>query len=346
MRFIGRKTLLLDNIHEVILEHAPDAKTFCDIFSGSGTVARYFKQWYEVSSNDLLYFSYVLQKATVENDNLPTFDKLSQTLNINDPITYLNSLELQEMEYLAQEKRFFQNTYAPIGNRMYLNNENALRIDYIRILIETWYQNHLLNENEYYYLLACLIEGIPFVSNISGTYGAYHKTWDKRTYKKFELIRLDVISNRKNNKCFNQDGNELIHALQGDVLYIDPPYNSRQYLPNYHLLETAALYDYPIAKGVTGQRNYDNKKSDFCIKNKVLSSFEDLIKNAHFKHIILSYSTDGLMTLSDIETIMKKYGLPATFKIYWIPYRRYKSRPQKEKNTLKEMLVYIQKEVH
>lgn len=63
MRFIGCKALLLDNIKSVIDENAPDAKSFCDIFSGTATVARYFKQWYEVTSNDLLYFSYVLQRG-------------------------------------------------------------------------------------------------------------------------------------------------------------------------------------------------------------------------------------------------------------------------------------------
>ena len=70
MRFIGRKTLLLDNIQAVIDEKAPGCETFCDIFSGTATVARHFKQWYQVYSNDLLYFSYVLQRATVELDKI------------------------------------------------------------------------------------------------------------------------------------------------------------------------------------------------------------------------------------------------------------------------------------
>lgn len=76
MRFIGCKALLLDNIKSVIDENAPDAKSFCDIFSGTATVARYFKQWYEVTSNDLLYFSYVLQRGTVAVDCLPTYEIL------------------------------------------------------------------------------------------------------------------------------------------------------------------------------------------------------------------------------------------------------------------------------
>lgn len=344
MRFIGCKTLLLDNIKEVIDEKAPDAKSFCDVFSGTSTVARYFKQWYEVYSNDILYFSYVLQKATVENDQVPKFEKLKQEKEISDPVFYLNNREPKDMESLAQEKRFFQNTYAPTGGRMYVTDENALRIDYARNTVENWKNAGLISEDEYFYLVACIVEGIPFVSNISGTYGAFHKTWERRSFKKFELLRLDVTSNGKHNKCYNMDGVQLVGTISGDILYIDPPYNRRQYLPNYHVLETGAKYDFPEVRGVTAQRTDENKKSDFCTKGKAVPAFSQLIKNAKFKHIILSYSTDGLMSLDDIECVMKTYGKPDTFHVYRIPYRRYKSRALTKTEELNELLVYIEKE--
>ena len=123
MRFIGCKALLLDNIKSVIDENAPDAKSFCDIFSGTATVARYFKQWYEVTSNDLLYFSYVLQRGTVAVDCLPTYEILQENTGISDPVAYFNGLSLEQMERLPPERRFFQNTYAPIGGRMYINDD-------------------------------------------------------------------------------------------------------------------------------------------------------------------------------------------------------------------------------
>lgn len=343
MRFIGCKTLLLDNIKEVIDEKAPDAKVLCDVFSGTATVARYFKQWYQVYSNDILFFSYTLQRGTIENDSVPEFVTLKEAKEIGDPIDYFNGLSIEEMESLPQKKRFFQNTYAPTGGRMYINDENALRIDFARNHVEDWKNEGLLSDDEYYYLVACIVEGIPFVSNISGTYGAFHKEWERRSYKKYEVYRLPVTTNGKANKCFNMEGAEMLKQISGDVLYIDPPYNGRQYLPNYHVLETAAKYDYPEVRGVTAQRPYENSKSDFCLKTKVVAAFDELIANAQFKHIILSYSTDGLMTPEEIEGVMKKYGKPETFKIYWIPYRRYKSREQGEKEELKEMLVYIER---
>lgn len=343
MRFIGCKTLLLDNIKEIIDEKAPDARTLCDVFSGTSTVARFFKQWYEIYSNDILYFSYVLQRGTIEVDKTPIFDRLQQKRHISDPINYFNGLSAKEMEVLPRERRFFQNTYAPTGGRMYVNDENALRIDFARNHVEDWKKEGILSDDEYFYLLACIVEGIPFVSNISGTYGAFHKTWEKRSYKKYEVFRLDIISNGKNNRCFNMNGAQMLQEVSGDILYIDPPYNSRQYLPNYHVLETAAKYDYPQVRGVTGQRPYENSRSNFCLKTEAVTAFEELLAAANFKHIILSYSTEGLMSCEEIERVMKKYGKPDTFQIYWIPYRRYKSREQGKKEQLKEILVYIER---
>ena len=345
MRYIGSKILLLDNIRELVERKAAGASSFCDIFSGTACVARYFKQWFQVYSNDLLYFSYCLQRGTVENDSVPEFDKLRSFLGGKDPIDYLNELPGSEKEKLPQEKRFFQNNFSPAGGRMYLRDDNALSIDFARNKIEEWQQAELIPEDEYFYLLAACVEGIPFVSNISGTYGAFHKQWDARTFKKYELQKLPVNSNGKLNKCFREDGVELAAKISGDILYIDPPYNERQYLPNYHLLETAARYDFPTLSGKTGTR-FNDAKSDFCNRKKALLALERLIRNANYTHIILSYNSDGIMPVESIEAIMKQNAEPETFEIVQIPYRRYKSRGLTCGGELKEMLFYIRKNTH
>ena len=343
MRYIGCKAKLLDYIDNAINSYCPDAKTACDIFSGTATVARNLKKRFEVTSNDLLYFSYVLQVATIENDKEPTFKKLLDAGHGN-PLKFFNEMDTSSMENLPIEKRIFQNNYSPIGNRMYFTEENALRIDYARNKIEEWKKQDLLSQHEYYYLLACVIEGIPFVSNTSGTYGAFNKFWDKRSFKTFELFHLPVNTNNLHNRCYNTDGVELLKSIAGDVLYVDPPYNARQYLPNYHILETAAKYDYPEIKGITGQRPSNECKSEFCQKRKVLPAFEKLIANANYKHIILSYNTEGLMAINDIRTIMQHYGKPNTFDIIEIPYRRFKSRNTTHNGEIKELLIHIEKE--
>lgn len=344
MRFIGNKTQLLDNIKEVVDRHVSNASSFCDIFSGTASVARFFTQWYRVYSNDLLYFSYCLQRATVEMPFKPRFRGLLEAIGISNPIKFFNSMPTGEMAALPKEKRFFVNNYAPSGGRMYMTDSNALRIDYSRNTVEEWRSKGYLSEDEYYYLVACIVEGVPFISNIAGTYGAYSKVWDARTKKLFELVDLPVCENGKENQSWNEDGADLLKRISGDILYIDPPYNARQYLPNYHVLETAAKYDFPLLKGTSGMRPYDSQKSLFCSKRHALGAFDGLIENADFEHIILSYNTDGIMALEDIESAMKKHCSSSSFEVNYIPYRRYKSKSDVVKTgDLKEMIIYIRK---
>lgn len=340
MRFIGNKTNLLDKIKAVVDENCTDQnEVFCDIFAGTGSVSRFFKPYYRIISNDLLYFSYILTAATIENNTIPTFQKLKD-IGVHDPIAYL------ETEDASNSFGFVTEAYSPAGTtgRQYITAENARRIDFIRTTIETWKSDGLIDSYEYKYLLAALIEGIPYVSNITGTYGAYLKTWDKRAYKNLELIKLGVLDNAKRNICYNEDANELIKKISGDILYIDPPYNARQYLPNYHLLETVARYDAPVLKGVTGVRPYHNDKSNYCIKNNVKASFSDLIRHADFKHIIISYSDDGLLTREEITQTLQQHCIGDSVKVYEIPYHRYKSKlPQDGKPEHYEYIFYARK---
>lgn len=342
MRYIGSKTLLLEKIEGVIKENVKGANSFCDIFSGTSTVARYFKKDYEIISNDLLHFSYVLQKATIENETYPEFTKINKHLGM-DPFDYFNSLEIT-LDHIKDTPFIYEN-YSPNekSDRLYISNQNAILIDFIRQEINSWRKQQLINENEYYYLLAGLIEAVPFISNIAGTYGAYLKHWDNRANKKLELVKLDTLKNSKNNKCFNMDANLLMPTIKGDILYIDPPYNSRQYATNYHLLETISRYDNPDIYGKTGMRPYQDLKSKYCYKREVLKTFTDLIENANFKHIILSYSTEGIMSIEDIETVLKNYGNEKTYKLKKMPYRRYKHRAGNVEHDLHELLFYIGK---
>lgn len=343
MRYIGNKTSLLNNINQVIMENCNGTeKTFCDIFSGTASVARFFKNKYEIISNDILYFSYVLQKATIKNNEIPKFENVKNKINNDNILEFLETSKIENTE----DNTFIYSNYSPNDNceRMYLTSENAKRIDYVRNTIEQWKNKNWINENEYFYLIASLIEGIPFVSNITGTYGAYLKNWDKRALKKFEMIRLNVIDNGRENQCYSENANELIKKITGDILYIDPPYNSRQYLPNYHLLETIARYDNPKINGKTGIRDYNEEKSKYCIKSKVYDELEELISNANFEHIIMSYNQDGILKKEEIENILKKYGNKDTYKLYEIPYKQYQNKLTEKLEKHYEYIFYIKKQ--
>jgi adenine-specific DNA-methyltransferase len=344
MRFIGSKSLLLDNIRGIIVNNtANDAESFCDIFSGTGTVARHFKPDYKIISNDALSFSHALQYATIKNNSVPLFGGLKKS-GIEDVVSYLNNADVTISD--IPNDAFIYNNYSPDGKagRMYFTPKNALKIDYIRQTISKWLDSDLITKIEYYYLLALLIEAVPFISNTTGTYGAYLKHWDKRAHKDLTLEYLPVFDNKKSNTSHNQNTNDLIKEISGDILYIDPPYNARQYLPNYHVLETIARYDSPEIYGITGMRPYGDEKSDYSSKVRVLDAFEDLISNARFKTIVMSYRSHGLMSKDQIETILKKYGIEDTYVFEPIQYRKYKSKIVKETDVI-EYLFLIQKDL-
>ena len=135
---------------------------------------------------------------------IPSFEKLKDKYKIDNVFNFLEQEEIKNIE----SKKFIYDNYSPNDycERMYLTTENAQRIDLIRNYVEKWKNENLLSESEYFYLLASLIEGVPFVSNITGTYGAYLKQWDKRAFKKFEMIRLNVNNNHENNEIISEIG--------------------------------------------------------------------------------------------------------------------------------------------
>jgi len=162
------------------------------------------------------------------------------------------------------------------------------------------------------------------VANTASVYEAFLKHVKKSASKKLILKPLDILLQNQDKKYVvkNGDANKIINEISGDILYLDPPYNSRKYDTNYHILETIALYDNPEIKGKTGLRNEQTKKSKYCIKKEVEETFEDLIKNAKFKNILLSYNDEGLLKIDKIKEIMEKYG---EYKVYEQKHKRFKA---------------------
>ncbi len=342
MRYIGSKTNLLEEISTVIHKNTNNFKSFCDIFTGTGAVSRHFKKDFSITCNDILYFSHLIQKATIEGNSIPEFLTLKNAIAL-DPYDYFSQID--ESKFIFKNNPFFYENYAPsiTSERQYFSPQNALRIDAIRQTIEIWKDKDLLSEGEYCYLLAGLIEAVPFVSNIAGTYGAYLKHWDRRALKVINPIRLPVENNNRVNCSFNKNANDLIKEVSGDILYIDPPYNGRQYISNYHILETLAKYDNPEVKGITGVRRDSEGTSNYCKKSKVRDSFHDLIENADFKFIVVSYSTEGIMSEDEITSTLEKFGCKSTLTVKRIPYRRYKHTQGNIEHKLNELIFSIKK---
>ena len=133
------------------------------------------------------------------------------------------------------------------------------------------------------------------------------KGWDARTYKELTLEPIASIPSDKEHTVHRQDANRLIEKIECDILYIDPPYNTRQYITNYHLLETIAQYDNPSVYGKTGLRTYSEaEKSAYCSQAGCLRAFAALISRAKAKHIVVSYNSEGIMNEAEILSVLSE----------------------------------------
>jgi len=296
MNYIGSKQKLLpflfESIYRITGENIQD-KVFCDLFAGTGAVSRAFKPLVkQVICNDFEYFSYALNLNYIGNNKELDYAKYLQKLN-NVDIT---------------SQGFIYNNYC-MGSgsqRQYFSNLNGMKIDAMRAQIEQWKQAKEVNSNLYYFLLASLLESADKVANTASVYGAFLKDIKASAKKVIYIEPAKFELSENTHQVYNEDSNSLIHKISGDILYLDPPYNARQYGSNYHMLNTIAKYDNFEPKGKTGLRDY--QKSDYCSKQKVVTAFEDIIKNAQFKHIFLSYNNEGLMSQETVKEVMQKYG--------------------------------------
>jgi adenine-specific DNA-methyltransferase len=334
MNYIGSKLSLLDFLEENIERTAgkDTNRVFCDLFAGTGSVGLHFKRkGYRVIANDIQYYSYVINRNIIGNHKELEFTGLEREFpelkskNFSDKkifvCQYLNSLD-------GKEGYIFKN-YCPNFNneRQYFSVANGKKCDAVREQIETWKNSGKINEDEYFYLLSILLEQIDKVANTASVYGAYLKKFKKSALKNFEFAPAPVYINDNEHLVYNEDVNKLIKEIKTDILYLDPPYNARQYATNYHVLETIAKYDSPEIKGKTGLRNYERQKSKYCSKACVKSEFYNLIKNAVAKYIFLSYNNEGLLSLGDIKEIMGSRG---EYGFFTREYNRFKADNSRE----------------
>lgn len=344
MRYLGSKIKLLSAIEEVITENGIVGETFADLFAGTGCVGDYFKDRYQIISNDFLYYSYVMNNARLINERIPTFEKVQEKTG-TDVFSWLNSLTFE-----PDETFFFYHNYTPAGGRMFFTEDNGIKIDGIRQKIEEIYKLGWLSESEYYFLLASMMESITKVSNTSGTYEAFFKFWDSRAEKEFELTPLEIneVPLFANNIIYNRDINELVRDISGDIAYLDPPYTVTQYVSAYHMLETLTKYDSPNIKGIGGKRGRGNKNSLYAQRTKAKLIFEDLFRQIQFKHILISYSNQGLVPIDELCELASKFAVDGIVKINHYDYREYQNHRSSNKrngNNLNEIIIYFEKDM-
>lgn len=255
----------------------------------------------------MLYHNYITNSSFLHYQNI---DKKK----IDYILDELNNLEPHQENYFSKN----------FGDR-YFSKEIAIKIGSIREKIEDMKNNITIQEK--YILITSLIYGMDKIANTVGHYDAFIKKDIKSQKLELKLLEIDTIKNQ-GNKIYNCDANQLIRKIECDILYLDPPYNSRQYSDAYHLLENLAHWEKPPVFGVAKKFDRNNIKSNY---NKVSAtkSFENLILNARTKHILLSYNnmenkgnnrSNAKMTDNDILRIL---GTRGEVKIFEKEFKEY-----------------------
>src|SRR5256885_4518953 len=230
MRYIGNKTRLLPFILRTLDKEGIDAGVVHDAFAGTASVGRALKErGWRVYGSDLLMSSYVFQRAYVVADSAdPAVEEMARGLSRISP-----------------SEGFISRHFSPAGDatsagRMYFTPENAARIDAARGELESWRRSGSVSEDSYYLLLAGIIEGADRVANTAGVYASYMKRWQPNAKRAFAVSVECTVSGRPAT-AYLMDAAEAAKSIgEVDLIYIDPPYNSRQYVAYYHIPEILA----------------------------------------------------------------------------------------------------------
>lgn len=321
-RYLGAKSKLLDFIFNVMQDKLDDINIVADVFAGTGVVADMFANLgKKVIINDILKSNFVSYKTWFGNEEV-------DINRVQDIIKELNSLNPKEDNYVSIN----------YGNK-YFTNENAKKIGAIREKIDSYE----LNERERAFLLTSLIYAIDKVANTVGHYDAFRKTMDS-----FQDLRLKIPTTRENienegNEIYCEDANKLVKNIKADLVYIDTPYNSRQYGDAYHLLENIVEWKKPRLEGVAMKMADRSKtKSAYSLK-KAPEVFDDLIQNINSKYILVSYNnmakkgngrSNAKISNEEIITSLEKRGKVTIYEVDFSPFTTGKTKIENHKELL------------
>ena len=352
--YIGNKRTLLPHIKSVIDEIKPELNKSdsdiiaVDLFAGSGVVGRMLKECgFQVISNDLEGYSHLINSCYLSNKSEfdeeiynGYYEKLVAILNNGE---YVNGIISQN--YAPKDDNNIQE-----GERAFYTSENAKIIDTVRAFIDT------VEEPYKKYFMAVLLYEASVHTNTSGVFKGFYKS-TKTGIGKFggdgenALSRIkgkieieNPIFSDKENKytVYQKDANILVKELKDlDIVYMDPPYNQHPYASNYFMLNVILnnKIDGKMSK-VSGIPDNWNR-SAYNKRQEVKDAIDNLVKDVDCKYLVVSYNSEGFVSLEDMKEILGKYG---EVRVKEIQYNAFKgSRNLKNRDTYVDEYLFILK---
>lgn len=343
LNYIGSKFQLLDwitsNIKEKTEWDSFANKRIGDMFSGTGIVSYYFrKHQAQVISNDAELYSSIITYAFTRSIYTETCKKIIEEFQ----------KDIQDNKHLSTIG-FITTHYSPYNSceRKFFTIENAQRIDYLRNSLEIIKES--ISFDEYQFILASILLSADAVSNVPAVYGCFLKNFKTKAQKNLTLMPIHNNTSQAvdGSNTFNYDvlNIDFLRSFETDMVYLDPPYNARQYSKNYFPLNIIAktpeilLTEMPL-KGKTGIPA-DCFISPFCKKGGVVEkAFDLLFRELKTKWIFLSYNSESIVSKEKMLDIMKNYGDASVIER---DYKRFKSFEYNKDVEIKEYLFCLNK---
>ena len=324
MRYIGNKTRLLPFILRTLKECGIPVGSAHDAFAGTASVSRALKaEGWRVHSSDLLMSSYVFQRAYVVADCAePLLGEMASVLGS-----------------LAPREGFISRHFSPAGGgqsegRMYFTPANAGRIDAAREELEIWRKAGKVGDDTYFLLLAAIIEGADRVANTAGVYASYMKRWQPNARRTFKIVPEIPIQGSHPAQALLMDATEAARSIgEVDLLYIDPPYNSRQYVAYYHIPEILArgwADGAPAIRGKVGLLAGEEGRSQWSHGRRVQKLFSALLASTTATHALVSFNSEGHVEPDALLSLLTRASADGKVSHFRQRYRRYRADSERE----------------
>jgi adenine-specific DNA-methyltransferase len=342
LRFIGR------GVEKIKARLGKNKLTMFDVFSGSGVVARYFKQFSEVLiANDLEKYSAVINQCYLSNPG---------EAELADIKTYYREITGELSGPL--ERGLVSRLYAPgddqniqPGERAFYTTRNAMYIDTARTLIGR------LPLPLQKYFLAPLLSEASIHANTSGVFKGFYKNRETGIGQfggknQDALLRIKgpislpfpVFSNFYTDvRVFNGDANKIIRqAPEVDAAYLDPPYNQHPYGSNYFMLNV--ILDYADPGGISKISGIPNNwnRSDYNRENYAASALRELVLEIAAKYILISFNSEGFIGPEAMKAMLERIGRLEILETQYNTFRGSRNLSRRERY-VKEYLYLLEK---
>lgn len=333
-------------------ENPETAPVFLDVFAGSGVVSRLAKTMgFRVIANDWEPYSEAINSTYISANHPPAFAELG---GIEAAFAALNGLPGKPGYIATHYCPADDESYDTARERMFYTQQNGRRIDAMREQILRWRTDGVITDEEERVLLAPLIYQASYCSNTSGVFKGFHNGWGGATRTAWYRIRSNLtlrppvfFDNGHENATLREDAASLADRITCDIAYIDPPYNQHQYGANYHLLNTVMLWDKPeIDRHISDHNKAAIRKdwrtlrrSPYCYRSTALDAFRQLITRLRASHILVSYSTDGIIELTQLLGTLAERGAIQIVRRDYKRYRVSSQRPSPRPHTVEFVAV-------